>query len=154
MTRIRRCTWLQSLRILGIVGVILLLLGTSVVVAQSTSTNTSTNTTVTDIISKAMSNPKVAVAMLIQFLLGLALGYYSAKIAKYLLAWIGVIIIGALLSVWSLGGSVEDILTKLGLEAKKLMPVVKDFLAALGVLTVGPVAIGFILGLVIGATHK
>jgi len=149
---------LQSLRILSIVSVIFLTLVISTAIAQSidsnTSTNTTINTTITNIINKAISNPKVAISMLIQFLLGLALGYYSAKIAKYLLAWIGVIIVGALLSVWSLGGSVEDILTKLGLEAKKLMPVVKDFLAALGVLTVGPVAIGFILGLVVGATHK
>lgn len=123
-------------------------------VASAQSNNTTTNTTLTNIISQAMSNPKVAISMLIQFLLGLALGYYSAKIAKYLLAWIGVIIIGALLSVWSLGGSVEDILTKLGLEAKKMMPVIRDFLTALGVLTVGPVAIGFILGLLIGITRK
>ncbi len=132
----------------------LLALGLLATSAAAQNNTTATNTTVTDILSKAMSNPKVAISMLIQFLLGLALGYYSAKIAKYLLAWIGVIIIGALLSVWSLGGSVEDILTKLGLEAKKLLPIIRDFLTALGVLTVGPVAIGFILGLIIGVTRK
>ena len=132
----------------------LLALGLLAASAAAQNNTTATNTTVTDILSKAMSNPKVAISMLIQFLLGLALGYYSAKIAKYLLAWIGVIIIGALLSVWSLGGSVEDILTKLGLEAKKLLPIIRDFLTALGVLTVGPVAIGFILGLIIGVTRK
>lgn len=145
---------MHSLRVLVAALVILLALGAGIAAAQAAGNNTGTNTTVTDIIGKAMSNPKVAVSMLIQFLLGLALGYYSAKIAKYLLAWIGVIIIGALLSVWSLGGSVEDIVTKLGLEAKKLIPIIKDFLAALGVLTVGPVAVGFILGLVIGVTRK
>ena len=133
--------WLAVLLVYGVVGA-----------AQGG--NESVNTTVTDVLSKAMANPKVAVSMLIQFLLGLALGYYSAKIAKYLLAWIGVIIIGALLSVWSLGGSVDDILTKLGLEAKKLMPIIRDFLTALGVLTVGPVAVGFVLGLIIGVTRK
>jgi len=132
----------------------LIALGLLATGAVAQSNTTATNATVTDILSKAMSNPKVAISMLIQFLLGLALGYYSAKIAKYLLAWIGVIIIGALLSVWSLGGSVEDILTKLGLEAKKLLPIIRDFLTALGVLTVGPVAVGFVLGLVIGITRK
>jgi len=144
---------LEKPRMLLLVGA-LLALGLLASSATAQTNATATNTTVTDILSKAMSNPKIAVSMLIQFLLGLALGYYSAKIAKYLLAWIGVIIIGALLSVWSLGGSVEDILTKLGLEAKKLLPIIRSFLAALGVLTVGPVAVGFVLGLVIGVTRK
>jgi len=144
---------LEKPRTLLLVGA-LLALGLLATSAAAQSNATATNATVTNILSKAMSNPKVAISMLIQFLLGLALGYYSAKIAKYLLAWIGVIIIGALLSVWSLGGSVEDILTKLGLEAKKLMPIIRDFLTALGVLTVGPVAVGFVLGLVIGITRK
>ncbi|BEP17932.1 hypothetical protein PYJP_12840 [Pyrofollis japonicus] len=124
------------------------------VAGHAEATNTTTNTTVTDIVAKAMSNPKVAIATLIQFLLGFALGYYSVKIARYLLAWIGVIILGSLLSVWSLGGSAEDILTKIGAEAKKVLPIVKDFLAALGILTVGPVAVGFILGLIVGFTRK
>jgi hypothetical protein len=138
---------------LGLLATIIIVAGLAVV-GYAEATNTTTNTTVTDIIAKAMSDPKVAIATLIQFLLGFALGYYSVKIARYLLAWIGVIILGSLLSVWSLGGSAEDILTKIGAEAKKVLPIVKDFLAALGILTVGPVAAGFIVGLIVGFTRR
>ena len=107
-----------------------------------------------EFISAALSNPKVLVAVLIQFLLGLGLGYFSVKVIKYVLALIGILVLGSILSVWSLGGSIEDFLAKVGVEAQKLFPLVQSIMATLGILTVGPVAIGFILGIIAGSVKK
>ncbi len=107
-----------------------------------------------DIISEALKNPKVLVTLAIQFGLGLALGYVSVKALKYILAFIGILVLGSVLSVWSLGGSVEDFMANLGYQAQQLLPVIKNFLATLGLLTVGPVSIGFIIGILLGLTRK
>ncbi len=107
-----------------------------------------------EFISAALSNPKVLIAVLIQFLLGLGLGYFSVKVLKYILALIGILILGSVLSVWSLGGSIEDFLAKVGIEAQKLYPLIQSIMATLGILTVGPVAIGFILGIIAGSVKK
>ena len=105
-------------------------------------------------IEEALSNPKVLIAIVIQFLLGLGLGYLSIKIIKYMLALIGIVILGAVLSVWSLGGSINDFLFKMGIESQKLMPVMMGVITTLGILTVGPVAVGFFIGLIIAAVKK
>ncbi|MCE4620818.1 MAG: hypothetical protein F7B95_00045 [Desulfurococcales archaeon] len=108
-----------------------------------------TNATL-NIIDLVTSEPKVAAAILIQLLLGLALGYISAKIAKYIFAFIAIIIIGVLLNVWSLGGSVEDILLQFGEQAKLVKDFVFSLVTTLGILTIGPVSLGFVIGLLIG----
>ncbi len=100
------------------------------------------------------SDPKVAFAVIVQILMGIALGYYMAKVIKYFLALIGVIIIGVILNVWSLGGSIEDALTNLGIQALELKDVVFNFLSMLGVLTVGPITLGFVIGLIIASSRK
>ncbi len=105
-------------------------------------------------ISEALSNPKVLIAVLIQFLLGLGLGYFSAKVVKYILALVGILILGSILSVWSLGGSIEDYLSRFGSEAAGLWPVVQGFLQTLGILTIGPVTAGFILGVILAFMKK
>ncbi len=107
-----------------------------------------------EFISVALSNPKVLVAVVIQFLLGLGLGYFSVKVIKYILALIGILVLGSVLSVWSLGGSVDEFLTRLGIETQKVLPLIKSIMATLGILTVGPVAIGFIIGIIAGSLKK
>ena len=113
-----------------------------------------TSFTYTDLIDLAMSNPKVSVAIGVQVLMGLLLGYIMAKVFKYILAFIVVLIIGSLLNVWSIGQSTEDIVGKLGPELLQYKDVVMKLVSALGVLLVGPVTIGFFLGLVIGWLKK
>ncbi len=107
-----------------------------------------------EFISAALSNPKVLIAVLIQFLLGLGLGYFSVKVIKYILALLGILVLGSVLSVWSLGGSIDEFLTKIGAEAQKVLPLIKSIMATLGILTVGPVAIGFIIGIIAGSLKK
>ncbi len=101
-------------------------------------------------LSDAISEPKVLVAVLIQFLLGLGLGYFSAKIAKYLVALIAIFILGSVLSVWSLGGSIEEFLSNLGYTAKELLDAIKEIVKIMGLLTIGPIAIGLIIGILAG----
>ncbi|RLG74958.1 MAG: hypothetical protein DRO14_05140 [Thermoprotei archaeon] len=109
---------------------------------------------VTDIVSVAMSNPNVAIAIGIEIILGAGLGYIMAKMAKYILAFIALLIVGAVLNVWSLGGSIEDFLVKIGITAAQFKDVILGFISTLGLLMVGPVTFGFFIGLIIGLLKK
>ncbi len=115
-----------------------------------------TNETVNvgDFVFMALSNPRVAIAIAVEVVLGAALGYIMAKMAKYIFAFIALLVIGAVLNVWSLGGSVEDFLMKLGFTAGQLKDVVLGFINTLGLLMVGPVTLGFFIGLVLGMLKK
>ncbi len=132
----------------AVIGIAVLILIAPLVFAQ-TENQTATEVTLPSFLSDALKNPKVLLAVAIQFLMGLGLGYYSAKVIRYILALIGILILGSLLSIWSLGGSAYDVMTRLGEEAAKLYPVVQSVLSALGILTVGPIAAGFILGIIL-----
>ncbi len=119
--------------------------------------NTTGNTTsaaLPDFIYSALSNPNVAIAIIIEIAMGVALGYVMAKMAKYIVAFIAILIIGAVLNIWSLGGSIQDFLTKLGMTAAELKNVILGFLGTLGLLMVGPVTLGFLIGIVIGLMKK
>ncbi len=116
---------------------------------SQTENQTATEVTLPSFLSDALKNPKVMLAVAIQFLMGLGLGYYSAKVIRYILALIGILILGSILSIWSLGGSAYDVISRLGEEASKIYPVIQSVLSALGILTVGPIAAGFIVGVII-----
>lgn len=107
-----------------------------------------------DVFSVALSNPRVAIAIGIEVVLGAALGYLMAKMAKYILAFIALLVVGAILNVWSLGGSVEEFLMRIGTTAAELKDVVLGFINMLGLLMVGPVTLGFFIGLIIGMLKK
>jgi hypothetical protein len=109
-----------------------------------------TDLTITDLLTEILSTPTGAVVTFIQFLLGLALGYITAKIFKYIVAMIAILILGSLLSVWSIGSLSEESLSKLGITLEALKNIVLAFLTIL----VGPIAIGFIVGVIIGFLKK
>lgn len=110
--------------------------------------------TYTDLIDIALSNPKVAAAIGIQLIMGMLLGYILAKVFKYILAFIAVLIVGSLLNVWSLGQNTEDILSFVGPDLLQYKDVVMKLISTLGVLLVGPVTIGFFIGLLVGWVKK
>ena len=112
------------------------------------------NTTLSTLLTQALSNPSVAISVLIQFILGLALGYVAAKAAKYIAAFILILVVGAALNVWSLGLTTDQVLAKLGEEFFKLKEALMPLLQTLGILTVGPVSIGFFIGLAIALIKK
>lgn len=97
-----------------------------------------------------LSDARVLVSILVQFLLGLGLGYVSVKALKYIIAFIAILVLGSFLSVWSLGASVDSALRNLG----ELVGVAKNLLLLLGIMSVGPVSIGFILGALIALLRK
>lgn len=97
-------------------------------------------------ILQALANPIAIGVMAIQFLMGLALGYFAAKALKYILAFIIILVIGSILSVWSLGISAQDILVKSFEEWNKIWPLLSGYLSILGIMTIGPITVGFILG--------
>ncbi len=110
--------------------------------------------TYTDLIDIALSNPKVAAAIGIQLIMGMLLGYIMAKVFKYIIAFIAVLIVGSLLNVWSLGQNTEDILSFVGPDLLQYKDVVMKLISALGVLLVGPVTVGFFIGLLVGWIKK
>ncbi len=118
------------------------------------STGNVTTAVLSDFIHAALSNPQVAVAIIIEIIMGIALGYVMAKMAKYIIAFIVILIIGAVLNVWSLGGSIQDFLTKLGVTALEFKKIILGFMGTLGLLMVGPVTLGFLIGIVIGLMKK
>ncbi|RLF15203.1 MAG: hypothetical protein DRJ66_04765 [Thermoprotei archaeon] len=138
---------------------VLFIIATLIICALSTSytciaQSNSEGSQIPELVSNALSNPKVLVTIAIQFLLGLSLGYFSVKVIKYILALIGILILGSFLSVWSLGGSIDEFLLRIGVEAQKVLPLIRDLLSTLGILTIGPVTIGFIAGIIVGSLRK
>lgn len=113
-----------------------------------------TDMAIGDVLSVILSNNKILVATLLQFLMGLGLGYYFAKAVKYLIALILVMIAGALLNIWSFGGSIDNILTKYISNIAQYRDEVLTLLKIFGAMLVGPILIGFIIGVIIGLTRK
>ncbi len=137
--------------ILGIVLAGLIVHGETTTLESNTTTG---NTTLGEIVSAAVGNPKMGLTILIEFVLGLALGYIGVKALRYILAFIGILLLGSVLSAWSLGGGINDIAEKLGVEVKKLLPVLKQFALAIGATIVGPASIGVIVGIILAMVRK
>lgn len=109
---------------------------------------------ISDLIIEAIKNPRTLMAMVIQFAMGLGLGYFSAKVVKYLIALILIFVLGSILSIWSIGTSPETFLGQLYTVFKQFQPQVMALLQLLGIMTVGPVTLGFIVGIIIAVVRK
>jgi hypothetical protein len=126
--------------------VLFVTLNASVVFAQSSSPNLGS------IVSSVFSNPFSLAIFVIQFALGVGLGYFTLKVIKYIVALIAIFIIGVVLNVWAgpnLGGNITQQLSSLGLEWSKIYPVFLSIIYMIGLTTVLPITIGFIIGIVI-----
>ena len=102
---------------------------------------------VPSLISSLISNPSGLASFAIQLALGAGLGYYSAKIFKYILSLIAIFVIGMLLNIWMLEGLKEKLI-EYGLM---VYPLIQGLIAALGITIVLPVSLGFFLGILIEA---
>jgi uncharacterized membrane protein (Fun14 family) len=107
---------------------------------------------VTELISAALSTPTGSIVVLIQFILGVLLGYIVAKILKYVIAMIAILILGSILSIWSIGNLnlSQETLSKIGVSLNTL----KNIALSFATLLVGPIAVGFIVGVLIGLLKK
>ncbi len=115
---------------------------------------TNATPTVDSLIGAIITNPSSFVVIAIEFLLGLALGYVAMKALKYVLAAMGVIFLGTLLGVWSFGRSIQDTFGYILSIAKQIWNFVYALLAALGLLVMGPVTLGFVVGALIAHLRK
>jgi len=105
---------------------------------------------VTSIIELLLNNPKLAISVGLQLVMGLALGYVMSRVIKYVIAMVLVLVAGVLLNVWSLGGTTEDLIAVFSENLLAYKDVILSFLKTLGVLVVGPITLGFFLGLIVG----
>ena len=109
---------------------------------------------ISDALSIVLGNNKILISTLVQFAMGIAVGYYFAKAVKYLLALVLVLVVGALLNVWSIGGSLDSILSTDFTQFKEHKEEVLSLIKFFGAVLVGPVLVGFIVGVIIGLTRK
>ncbi|MEM1680656.1 MAG: hypothetical protein QXT01_06270 [Sulfolobales archaeon] len=109
---------------------------------------------ITDLVEEVLKNPRTLVAVVIQFLMGLGLGYFSLKALKYILALIVILVLGTALSIWSIGTSPESFLIGIYEYFKYLQPHLITLLQLLGLMTIGPVTLGFIVGALIAIIRK
>jgi hypothetical protein len=83
----------------------------------------------------------------IELFLGIGLGYVSLKALKYLLAFVALTLLGVLLNIW------QAPLLASQLGAQDIVSVSSQFLTfayTLGLTTVMPLTLGFIVGAIIG----
>ena len=108
------------------------------------------------LITSLFTNPSTLLIFIIELALGIGLGYFSVKALKYVLALAGIFTIGVLLNVWQsqqLGSNIRDQLNQLGLTWEKVYPVFTSLTYMLGLTTILPITLGFIIGLVIAVAR-
>ncbi|MCE4602750.1 MAG: hypothetical protein F7B18_06175 [Desulfurococcales archaeon] len=110
-----------------------------------------------NIAEAAAGDPVLAGVIVVNFLVGAALGYLAVRIAKYLIAAVGLMAATLALNVWAYGRSVDELSTlkkiaiETGVEVKDALV---EAAKVLGLMTLSPFTLGFIIGLVIGATRS
>jgi hypothetical protein len=71
------------------------------------------------LVTSILTNPTFLVTFFIEFALGLGLGFFSVKVFKYIIALIGIFLVGVILNVWQspqLGTDITSQLRQLGLQ--------------------------------------
>jgi len=101
------------------------------------------------LLTSLLTSPTVLITFFIQFALGIGLGYLSVKVAKYLLALLAIFIVGVLLNVWH-SGNLQDLLAGFSLQWSRVYPIIQALIVLVGLTTVLPITVGFIIGFVVG----
>ncbi len=99
---------------------------------------------------EVLFSSKPLLVLILQFILGVGLGYVSVKAFKYVIAFIILLLLGALLSLWSISEQAHALMSELGDLARRLI----GLLVALGILTVGPLSVGFLIGALLALVKK
>ncbi len=100
------------------------------------------------LITSLLTSPTVLITFFIQFALGLGLGYLSVKVAKYLIALLAIFILGVLLNIWQ-SANLQEMVGGLSLQWSKVYPVIQALIVLVGLTTVLPITLGFIIGFVV-----
>ena len=99
-------------------------------------------------IQPLLSDPRNLSIFATQMILGLGLGYFSGKAAKYLLALIGILILGFYMNLWQLD-ALRSVLSSYGLSPEKMYSLILTIVTIVGITTIFPLAVGFIIGAII-----
>lgn len=111
---------------------------------------------VTSLLTSMFTTPNSLIIFVIELALGLGLGYFSIKALKYIIALVAIFFVGVLLNVWQSPNQGNNIMTQLanaGLTWDKVQPVVMAIILTLGLTTVLPITVGFILGVAIAVVR-
>lgn len=105
-----------------------------------------------DVLSEVFSSPMTLLIFSIQFGLGLGLGYFSVKALKYIIAIVCILALGVMLNIWQFGG-LENFLGRLGIpvDPTQLTSILTAIVGLLGILTILPMGVGFLLGAIAAA---
>lgn len=103
-----------------------------------------------DVLNEILTSPAAVLLFLVQFGLGLGLGYFSVKAVKYIIAVLAIIGLGILLNIWRFGGF-DAFLRALGWggDFTQIIGVLTTIVALLGILTLLPVGVGFLVGAIV-----
>ncbi len=113
---------------------------------------TSGSPDISSVLSSLFTNTGSLLTFVIELALGLGLGYFAAKALKYIIALVAIFVVGVLLNVWQspqITDSIRTILAANGISVSNLPSVFMTIIIALGLTTVLPITIGFIIGVVI-----
>lgn len=134
----------------AVAGILALVFNVSSVFAQSSSADLGS------LVLSMFSNPSSLMVFLIELALGFGLGYFSAKAIKYFLAIVGIFFVGVILNVWAAPGleaSLSQQLSSLGLEWSNIYIVITSIIYVIGLTTVLPITVGFIIGIVMAVAR-
>ena len=101
------------------------------------------------IVASLITNPASLITFFIELALGIGLGYFSVKVAKYLLALVAIFVVGVLLNILQ-SGNLQGIMEELKLQWSTVYPVLQSLIVLVGLTTVLPITLGFIIGFIIG----
>lgn len=134
----------------AVAGILALVFNVSSAFAQSSSADLGS------LVLSMFSNPSSLMVFLIELALGFGLGYFSAKAIKYFLAIVGIFFVGVILNVWAAPGleaSLSQQLSSLGLEWSNIYVVITSIIYVIGLTTVLPITVGFIIGIVMAVAR-
>ncbi len=98
-------------------------------------------------------NPSVLLVFGIELLLGIGLGYFATKALKYVVAVILIVALGLVLNVWQAPSILQTIHDQLGIPVNQLWSIMLSLVYAFGLMTVLPIALGFIIGIILAITR-
>jgi len=129
--------------------ILLILLVALAFLAQTTTAHGVSAKDIPSLITSLITSPTALITFLIEFALGIGLGYFSVKVAKYLLALVAILIVGVLLNIWQ-SGNLQEIVTELKPLWSTIYPVIQSLIILIGLTTILPITLGFIIGFIIG----
>jgi hypothetical protein len=106
---------------------------------------------IASLVTSIFASQASIIIFIVELVLGFGLGFFSTKVFKHILALIAIFFVGVILHVWQtpqLGTDFTAQLAKVGVTWGQLVPLITSIIVVLGLTTVLPITLGFILGVV------